>query len=332
MSTAPVHGSVEGATAIALEAIKCAGTEDDSPAQESQQIRSTHLLRLQRRIATAMIAVPTLATLVALIWASMSGVTASDLYLLISMHMLTMLGITVGYHRLVAHKAFQCVPLVRFMLLSLGAMAVQGPPINWVSNHRLHHQFSDQCSDPHSPNAPNRGLEGFLHAHILWMTTAASANPARYARDLLNDSAVRKVSQWYWPIVTLGMIVPGIMGALVEANSMMGFVRGVLWGGLVRAFTVHHTTWCINSISHRFGTRCFHTNDRSTNVFWLILISAGEAWHNCHHAFPRSARFGLAWWQLDLGWMLIRALERMRLATAVQIPSLELQRRKRIAE
>jgi len=312
------------------EALATADLDDEPalPGGPSTSIDSPYLRRMQRRAALVTVLVPTIGTAVALCSIPRLGVRGVDLALLLSLHLLTMLGITVGYHRLLAHRAFRVGAVPRAVLSMLGAMAAQGPPIHWVSNHRRHHQFSDEAGDIHSPHTPEKGHKGFLHAHLGWMFTADSTNPARYSRDLLRDPIVRTVNRLYPLCIALGLLLPAALGFFVGRGGLLGAGQGLLWGGLVRIFTVHHATWSINSITHLFGRRTYATPDHSTNAAWLALPSAGESWHNAHHAFPNSARFGLRWWQVDLGWWLIGALRATGLASEVRVPSPEVMARR----
>ncbi len=315
------------ATVLRTEAEAEIDSALNAPGGPSASIDSAYLRRMQRRAALVTVLVPTLGTAAALVSIPLFGVHGIDLLLLGVLHVLTMLGITVGYHRLLAHRAFRVGPAASSLLMMLGAMAAQGPPIHWVSNHRRHHQFSDENGDIHSPHAPAAGLLGLWHAHIGWMFTADPTNPARYSRDLLRDPVLRAVNRLYPLIVALGLLLPALIGFFVD-GGLVGAGRGLLWGGLVRIFTVHHATWSINSITHLLGRRPYTTSDRSTNVAWLALPSAGESWHNAHHAFPSSARFGLRWWQVDLGWWLISALRATGLASEVKVPGLEVLARR----
>lgn len=298
------------------------------PVLPSASIDSAYLRRMQRRAALLTVLVPTAGTLLALLTIPVYGVRSVDIALLVALHLATMLGITVGYHRLLAHRAFRVGTPLRVVLSVLGAMAAQGPPIHWVSNHRRHHQLSDVPGDMHSPHAPHTGLQGFWHAHIGWMFTADPTNPARYSRDLLQDPVVRTVNRLYAVWVALGLLLPAVIGGCAGQGGLRGAVLGLLWGGLVRIFTVHHATWSINSITHLVGRRPYATSDRSTNVAWLAIPSAGESWHNGHHAFPSSARFGLEWWQIDLGWWLIGSLRVLGLARDVHTPSPDVRMRR----
>ncbi len=291
-----------------------------STKQASSTIASPALQRAQRRVALATILIPAIGMVVAIASIPVIGFGLQALSLLLAMHLLTMLGITVGYHRHFAHRAFKSRGVVRFVLAALAGMAAQGPLIHWVSNHRRHHQFSDQEGDPHSPVLDEEGglLRRIWHAHVGWMFTAEVTNPVRYAKDLIRDPIVARANRLYPLWVVLGLVVPAAVGGL-WAGTWIGAAQGFLWGGLARVFIVHHTTWAINSITHLFGSRPFETSENSRNAPWLVIPSAGEAWHNNHHAFPASARFGLQWWQLDLGWMLIKLLEAVGLAWDVKV-------------
>jgi stearoyl-CoA desaturase (delta-9 desaturase) len=259
-----------------------------------------------------------------------------DVLVLVVTYVLSGIGITVGYHRLFTHRSFKTTRAVRAVLAVLGAMAIEGSVIEWVSTHRKHHAFSDQPGDPHSPHvdqAPGwRGaVQGLVHAHVGWMFRGKDmANPRRYAKDLLADRDLRFISATFPLWVVVGLAVPFALG-IALTGSLIGGLTGLLWGGAVRVFLIHHMTFSINSLCHFFGRRTFATGDESRNLAWLAPITMGEAWHNNHHAFPTSARHGLGRWQLDPGAWLISALERSRLAwDVVRItPERQLARRAR---
>ena len=249
-------------------------------------------------------------------WLTWGGsLHAEDLLVLAITYTLTGLGITVGYHRLFTHRSFKTTRLVRVLLAVLGSMAVEGPVLEWVATHRKHHRFSDHPGDPHSPHVDHasgwRGtLRGLWHAHVGWMLRGKDmANPARYAKDLLADRDLRVISRTFPLWVLVGLAVPFGLGVLLS-GSLVGGLTGLLWGGAVRIFLLHHATFSINSLCHSFGRRPFATRDESRNLAWLAPLAFGEAWHNNHHAFPTSARHGLGRWQLDPGAWLIAALER----------------------
>ncbi|AOX01786.1 acyl-CoA desaturase [Moorena producens PAL-8-15-08-1] len=282
-------------------------------------IGNDDLKQLQRRFALATVLIPFLGSVLAigLLWRS--GIGAVEVALLISMYALTIIGITVGFHRHFAHCAFKTNIAVRIIFAILGSMAAQGPVIHWVSNHRRHHQYSDQSGDPHSPHL-YEGIRGLWHGHIGWMLNSEVTNAAVFAKDLLRDSAIAKVNQLYLTWVILGLAIPGVLGGVVT-GTWMGAWQGFLWGGLVRIFLAHHVTWSINSITHLYGSRPFDTSEQSTNNLWLAIPSFGEAWHNNHHAFPNSGKFGLQWWEIDLGYWIIRTLEFAGLVWEVKTPT-----------
>jgi stearoyl-CoA desaturase (delta-9 desaturase) len=246
-------------------------------------------------------------------------VSPTDLAIAAVMYLLTAIGITVGFHRLLTHRSFQTAKPVEYLFAVLGSMAVQGPVISWVSDHRKHHAHTDKEGDPHSPHIGHddgiRGvLAGLWHAHTGWlMSTQGRADWKRYAPDLYEDKGMRRISRRFVSILLIGLALPALAGYLAS-GTVAGAVTGLLWGGLVRIFFVHHVTWSVNSVCHFLGSRRFDTDDRSTNVFWLALPSLGESWHHNHHAFPRSAVHGLKRWEVDPSALLIAAMEKVGLA------------------
>jgi stearoyl-CoA desaturase (delta-9 desaturase) len=252
-----------------------------------------------------------------------------DLALLVVGYAATCLGITVGFHRLLTHRAFQTYPAVRYTLAVLGTLAVEGSVIKWVTDHRKHHDFADHEGDPHSPHEPGLGaLRGLWHAHAGWLfTTVGQADRSRYGADLLKDRGMRLIDAAEKPLIAASLALPFLLGLLIK-GTLTGALLTLLWAGLVRIFLLHHATFSINSICHFFGRRRFETKDESTNVGWLSLATFGESWHNNHHAFPTSAFHGLRSRELDLGGHFIRALERLGLAWGVVRVSPERQLRR----
>ena len=272
-----------------------------------------------RVVRTAVFVLPP-AALVVSGWLAWGGsLHWQDLLVLAITYTLTGLGITVGYHRLFTHRSFKTTRRVRVLLAVLGSMAVEGPVLEWVATHRKHHRFSDHPGDPHSPHVDHppgwRGaLRGLSHAHVGWMLRGKDmANPARYAKDLVADRDLRLISRTFPLWVAVGLAVPFGLGVSLT-GSLAGGLTGLLWGGAVRIFLLHHATFSINSLCHSFGRRPFTTSDQSRNLAWLAPLAFGEAWHNNHHAFPTSARHGLGRWELDPGAWLIAVLERSHLA------------------
>lgn len=259
---------------------------------------------------------------VTLLW----GVAFNWTYLglLLGMYLVSVLGITVGFHRLFTHRSFKTPRFVSALLVIFGSMAVQGSLIQWVSTHRRHHQESDKDDDPHSPHTHGAGLwgmlRGFLHSHVGWLFRESPLGLDRYVPDLQDDALTRRLSKLFVLWVVLGLALPALIGGLVTM-SWMGVLLGFIWGGLARVFLVHHVTWSINSVCHIWGSQPFRSHDHSRNNPIFGYIALGEGWHNNHHAFPTSARHGLRWWELDLSWIVIRAMALVRLASDIRTPS-----------
>jgi stearoyl-CoA desaturase (Delta-9 desaturase) len=247
------------------------------------------------------VTVPFLATVLAICLLWKRAVSWPDLALLAAMYSLIKLGEEVGIHRMLSHRSFQPHPVVKFVLLVLGSMTVEGPVLEWAAIHIRHHARADREGDPHSP------VEGFFHAHIGWLFKGRIPDPNIYCRHLLQDPIVVLVNRTYVLWVMLSLVLPLIIGGW----------SAFLWAGLVRVFLVHHVTFSINSVCHTFGKREFETSDQSRNEWVVGLLAFGEGWHNNHHAFPRSAFHGLHWWQFDLSGYLIWTLERLGLARDV---------------
>jgi stearoyl-CoA desaturase (Delta-9 desaturase) len=281
---------------------------------------------LLRRIVTAIgVSIPMIGVLIALglFWGV--AVRPVDLALLVFFYTITGVGISVGYHRLFTHRAFETSAPMRAMLAIFGGFALEGGVIGWSCEHRKHHAYSDVEGDPHSPHVSGPGfkgkVKGLWHAHMGWFfsTKGVAESELRFRRDLDADPVVRTVDRLYfvWILLTLG--IPFAIGYLVGGTLWLGF-EAMVWGGLVRIFLGHHITWSINSICHMFGSRPYKARDESRNNFLLALPSFGESWHNNHHAFPASAIFGLDRRQLDLGALTIRLFERLGLVWNVNAP------------
>ncbi len=252
----------------------------------------------------------------------------TDLGLLAVGYVLTGVGITVGYHRLFTHRAFQTKPWLRWTFAILGSMAVEGPVLAWVADHRKHHQFSDVEGDPHSPHAA--GGSGFMaaaknlfHAHVGWLFIhEGRADIPKYVPDLIAERGMKTINKLFALWLFVGLAVPALLGFAIS-GTWQGAVTGLLWGGAIRIFLLHHVTFSINSICHFWGRRRFRSTDESRNVWILSLISFGESWHNNHHAFPSSAFHGMARFErgMDPGGWVITGLEKLGLAwKVVRIP------------
>ncbi|HEY5709421.1 MAG TPA: fatty acid desaturase [Solirubrobacterales bacterium] len=275
--------------------------------------------RVERTANLGAVIVPFVATVTAVVLLWNQLVRPVDLAIAAVMYLFTAVGITVGFHRLLTHRSFQTRKPVEYLFAAAGSMAVQGPVISWVADHRKHHAHTDEEGDPHSPHVGHGGgvrgvFAGLWHAHSGWlMSTQGRADWKRYAPDLYEDRGMRAISRHFLALVLLSLALPALAGYALS-GTLAGAATGLLWGGLVRIFFVHHITWSVNSVCHFFGTRRFDTDDRSTNVFWLALPSLGESWHHNHHAFPRSAVHGLRRWEIDPSALIIGAMEKLGLA------------------
>jgi stearoyl-CoA desaturase (Delta-9 desaturase) len=263
-------------------------------------------------------------TSIVLLWNKVVGWT--DLAIMLSVYIASGLGITIGFHRMLTHRAFQTSKPVEYTFAVLGSLAVQGPVINWVADHRKHHAHTDEEGDPHSPHVGvGKGVlgavRGLWHAHIGWLYTEhGQAARHKYAPDLMEDRGMRAINRNFHWIVGAGLVIPFVAGYALT-GELKGALTALLRGGLVRIFFLHHITWSINSICHFFGSRRFSTDDMSTNVFWLAVPSLGEAWHHNHHAFPRSASHGFRWYEVDPSAGVIWLLEKLGLIwNVVRIP------------
>jgi stearoyl-CoA desaturase (delta-9 desaturase) len=290
------------------------------------------MTRLHRTVNLIVVVLPFVALVTAIVLLWNRAVGWWDLAIFAGMYALTLLGVTVGYHRMLTHRAFETSRWLRTTFAVMGSMAVEGSTIRWVADHRKHHTFTDEEGDPHSPHV-GRGpgilgaLRGLFHAHIGWLfRNVGEAEPERYAPDLVQERSLRVIDRMFFFWVGVSLAIPFGLGFAVTGR-LTGALTALLWGGLVRMFVLHHVTWSINSVCHFFGRRRFDTDDESRNVFWLALPSFGEAWHHNHHAFPTSAFHGLTRWEAiadPAGWV-IRALERLHLVWDVKRVSPERQ-------
>jgi stearoyl-CoA desaturase (delta-9 desaturase) len=285
--------------------------------------------RTTRNVNLAGVIVPFVAFVGALILLWDRAVGPLDLGILAFMYLISGIGVTVGFHRLLTHRAFETHRPLKYVFAVLGSLSVQGPVITWVADHRKHHAHTDEEGDPHSPHVGHgSGLRGLLHAHMGWlMNNMGRAQRRRYAPELMEDAGMRRINRSFELIVLAGLAIPFALGYLL-GGTLTAALTALLWGGLVRIFLLHHVTWSINSVCHFFGRRRFATDDHSTNVFWLALPSLGESWHHNHHAFPRSAQQGLRRWELDPSGGLIALLERLGLAWNVVRITPERQRQR----
>jgi stearoyl-CoA desaturase (Delta-9 desaturase) len=260
----------------------------------------------------------------------------TQLIILIVGYAITGFGITIGYHRLLTHRAFATYAPIRAFFMFSGAMAIQMSPIEWAATHRKHHSLSDKPGDPHTPHGYGSGFfnvcRGLFHAHMGWLFTGhmITIDLERYVPDLMQDRLAVWVKRYWEPLfVPLSYLIPTVVAWAVTGTGK-GALMGFLWGGCARVFLLQQMTFAVNSCCHMFGRHTFQANDESGDVLLFGLLGAGDGFHNSHHAFPTSARHGLAWWQLDASWYIIRLLQALGLAWDVKLPTAEMMRSKRI--
>jgi stearoyl-CoA desaturase (delta-9 desaturase) len=242
-------------------------------------------------------------------------------------------GVTVGFHRHFTHRSFKANRGVKIGLAIAGSLAIEGPVIRWVADHRKHHKYSDRDGDPHSPwrygETVPALMKGMLYAHMGWMFDIEQTNQRQYAPDLLKDDDIRRISRAFPWLVMVSLLLPAAVGGLLTW-SWQGALTAFFWGTLVRVGLLHHVTWSINSICHAIGERPFESRDKSGNVWWLAFISMGESWHNLHHADPTCARHGVLKGQIDSSARVIWALEKLSWIHDVRWPSPERTQAKRV--
>ena len=281
---------------------------------------------VEQAALVAFIAVPFAAILLAIPvawggWLGWSDVLLSFLFYAVAGH-----GITVGFHRYLTHGSFKAKRPLRVALAVAGSLAIEGPAIRWVADHRKHHKFSDREGDPHSPWRYGESvpalIKGLWHAHMGWLFDVEQTSQRQYAPDLLRDDDIVRVSRAFPLLALASLVLPPVLGGLLTW-SWHGALTAFFWAGLVRVGLLHHVTWSINSICHAMGERPFESRDRSGNVWWLAVLSMGESWHNLHHADPTCARTGVLRGQVDSGARVIQLFEAFRWAYDVRWPRQE---------
>lgn len=282
---------------------------------------------MRDRVALLLIViVPFVAVLLAIPAAWREGGVPWDVVIMgVVFYVVSMLGITVGFHRYFTHRSFRAGRLLRIALALAGSLAIQGPVLHWVADHRRHHAFADRDGDPHSPWRYGTGLralaKGMAFAHVGWLFNVKESNQDIFAPDLKRDADIRLISRFFALIAVVSLALPPLIEVMAR-GSWRHVLEAFILASLVRVFLVHHVTWSVNSVCHVFGSRSFDTRDRSTNFWPLAILSMGEAWHNAHHAVPACARHGVEKGQIDPSAWLIGLFERMGWATSVKWPEM----------
>jgi stearoyl-CoA desaturase (delta-9 desaturase) len=308
------------ATAVARDVPPAAPT----PARGPEPVLATETMAGWENVVLGVfIAVPFLALVAAVPVAWGWGLGWRDVAIAVVMYLVAGHGITVGFHRYFTHGSFRANRGLKIALAVAGSLAIEGPIIGWVADHRRHHAFSDREGDPHSPWRYGESvpalMKGLLFAHIGWLFDVEQTNTRRYTPDLLKDKDIVRISNLFPALVAVSLLLPALLGGLLSW-SWQGAVTAFFWASLVRVGLLHHVTWSINSICHALGEHPFASRDRSGNVWWLALLSMGESWHNLHHADPTCARHGVLRGQIDSSARVIWIFEKLGWATDVRWP------------
>jgi stearoyl-CoA desaturase (delta-9 desaturase) len=321
--TLPPTPDVVGDGASSMAAPPPDSAPASAPRTAEPAVATEPKARWENVVLALFIGVPFLALLAAVPVAWGWGLGWRDAAIAVAMYAVTGHGITIGFHRYFTHGSFKANRGLKIALAVAGSLAIEGPVIRWVADHRRHHAFSDRDGDPHSPWRYGETVpalaKGLLFAHMGWMFDVEQTNPRRYAPDLLKDRDVRRISRLFPTFVVLSLLLPALVGGLLSW-SWQGAVTAFFWASLVRVSLLHHVTWSINSICHAMGEQPFKSRDHSGNVWWLALLSNGESWHNLHHAYPTCARHGVLRGQIDSSARMIWIFERLGWASDVRWP------------
>ena len=323
MSPTPDTRGTNGVNGTATIATRLDGSVAPAVRTAQSDIDDVQSTMVQRILVGVFVMVPTLALVAAIPFAWGWGLGWHDIVIAAVFYWLSGLGVTVGYHRYFTHGSFKARTGLRVAMAIAGSLAMEGPVITWVSDHRRHHKYSDKEGDPHSPwryGEDAKALaKGLLHAHMLWLFDPNQTSQEKFSPDLLADSKIRKVDDAFGAFVAMTLLLPALVGGL-WGMSLHGAITAFFWAGLVRVTLLHHVTWSINSVCHTFGSKDFEARDRSRNVSWLAIASFGESWHNLHHADPTCARHGALKGQFDQSARVIWAFEKLGWAYDVRWP------------
>ncbi|HZX22285.1 MAG TPA: fatty acid desaturase [Woeseiaceae bacterium] len=246
-----------------------------------------------------------------------TGVSPAALTVALILYLVRGFGVTAGYHRLLAHRSFHAARPVQFLLALAGSLATQGGPLWWVAHHRSHHRYTETDRDIHSPRT-----QGFWRSHMGWMLAAESfrENGAN-ARDLYRVPELKFLQQHYvWIVLGQGAAIYALGEGLAVLGVNTSGLQMLVWAWFIATVALWHATFMVNSVCHLWGSRPFDAEDASTNNWLVALLALGEGWHNNHHKFAYSARHGLEWWQFDLTWVLLRAMEKLGLVSELRLP------------
>jgi stearoyl-CoA desaturase (Delta-9 desaturase) len=277
----------------------------------------------ERVLVALFVVVPMLALIAAIPLAWGWGLGWHDIVIAVVFYLVSGLGISMGFHRYFTHGSYKATTGLRVALAIAGSLAIEGPVLTWVADHRRHHKYSDREGDPHSPwrfGTDWRALvKGLAFAHVGWLWRSSHTSREKFCPDLLADRKIRRISDGFMALAAFSLLAPALIGGL-WSMSWAGALTAFFWASLVRVAFLHHVTWSINSICHTFGREEFEVRDKSRNVNWLAILSFGESWHNLHHADPTCARHGALKGQIDIAARLIWFCERLGWAYDVRWP------------
>jgi stearoyl-CoA desaturase (delta-9 desaturase) len=291
--------------------------------------------RGKQQVVTAILVVaPLLGVVAAAMGVISPRITILDVILAVAFYAVSGHGLTAGFHRMFTHRSFKAARWVKITLAVAGSLGMEGSVISWVANHRRHHAYTDRKGDPHSPYEYGNGMwnqiRGAMHAHVGWLFQAQPTEEARWAPDLVKDKDLAAISRMFPFLGIASLGLPMLIGWAVT-RTWAGALGGLIWGGLIRVFVLHHATFSVNSVCHLWGRRPFTTRveDRSTNFAPLAVLAMGENWHNLHHSCPTLARHGVDRHQLDSTARLIWILQRAGAVWDVKWPVAEILDRRR---
>jgi stearoyl-CoA desaturase (delta-9 desaturase) len=264
--------------------------------------------RAKRAVALVTIGVPAFGFGIAVYLAVTGRATVLDYTLFLVFYAIQMFGITIGFHRYLAHKSFKTSRFFEGVLMISGSMALEGPLLFWVATHRRHHRFADEPGDPHSPNLSGKSLgdklKGLWYSHIPWMFSDHESRASVFAPDVLRDRRLYSYNRLYPVWASASLLVPAALGFVID-GTLAAACSGFMFGGLARVFLANQATWCVGSISHMIGSRPFANRDDSANNWPVAFLTFGEGLQNNHHAFPSAYRHAMRWWEPDLsGWVI----------------------------
>ena len=279
--------------------------------------------RAKRVVALVTIGIPGIGFAIAVYLIVTGRATILDYSLFVAFYAIQMFGITIGFHRYLAHRSFKTSPFFEGVLMITGSMALEGPVLFWVGTHRRHHRFADEPGDPHSPNLSGASfggkLKGLWYAHIPWMFSDQESRATVFAPDVVRSRRLYYYNRTYpiWGLASL--LLPAILGFAIGGTLSAAF-SGFVIGGLARVFLANQAAWCVGSISHMIGSRPFVTNDDSANNWPVAFFTFGEGLQNNHHAFPSAYRHAMRWWEPDLSGWVIAALAKTGIVWDLKMP------------